>query len=598
MPSGQEVFGSLFETGEAVFRQGDAGHEMYLIQSGSVEVRRESATGDTVLAELGEGGFFGELALIEMRPRTATVVATSPTRLVPLSRTSLFERMASDSDVAVHLITVLCDRIRRTTDRLASIVHEEECHPTHPPSFRAQNVGEDPSAPLIDGTFLATYASIAVDAGEAIVREGDEGETLYIVLEGEIEVTRRVDGTERVVARRGRNEIFGETAIVGDGIRTATVSARTDCRLIPISREDFLTRIRTQPELALFVLQVLVARLHLTLAAIDDPACVYEDAPRPLPPRLSADRPLRVAFVSLASCAGCVVSLLDEPGALQGLTEGFEVTYCPLLMYSDEIGQVDVAVIDGAVRTREEEDVLREARENSRFLVAWGTCATHGGVPAMANDLELEELIEESYGLSQDTFAYYLSGASGVRDHTYQAELLTLHRKAGKALDYVRVDYYVPGCPPDITLLMGLLGEMRTGEPGGDRAAIVCRECRRKPVSDRVTAFSMTFRENGEDELCMTSGGTPCMGFLTRGGCGAVCPESGLACWGCRGSSHSALRRIRAGETYEQVMLAAFARRCGVDQEEVRPMLRAMRRRGNTSLGLDQGFVRDESRMR
>ena len=85
-----------------------------------------------------------------------------------------------------------------------------------------------------------------------------------------------------------------------------------------------------------------------------------------------------------------------------------------LLMDQDQLTEVKIALVDGVVRTRDDEEKLIEVRRKSRFLLAWGTCAALGGIPALANTYELEDLLEESYGQTVDPFSYYLAGDSPV----------------------------------------------------------------------------------------------------------------------------------------------------------------------------------------
>ena len=130
-------------------------------------------------------------------------------------------------------------------------------------------------------------------------------------------------------------------------------------------------------------------------------------------------------------------------------------------MDQEQILETDIAVVDGAVRTREDEEKLNEARRKSRFLVAWGTCAAFGGLPALANAFELEELIEETCGQTIDPYSYYLKGKispAGRHDFGIEEHLL---RKVKKLSDVVRVDFYLPGCPPMTSLPKNLLQELQ-----------------------------------------------------------------------------------------------------------------------------------------
>lgn len=594
MGRGEEVFGSLYDSGEVVFRQGDQGRAMYLVQSGTVRISREGPGGSELLAELGSGDFFGELALLGTARRTASAVASTPARLLPVTQASLLERVARDKGVALHLIDALCRRIDQTTSRLAASMNLG-----HSSGNSGSCLFTEGSAAGIDDSLLSDLRTAGFTAGEVILREGEPGEEMYILLEGQVEITRRVDDGEVVVSRRGRNEVFGEAALVTGGPRNATVRAVESTRVIVMDRAEFFGRLDRDPELALFVLQVLVGRLQQTLSAADSPsaaAAAPSAGPVALPSGLLRRPTLRVALVSLASCSGCVASLIDEPGVLEQFVEGVELVYCPLLVDADEIGQADLALVEGAVRTTEHEEKLRDLRAKTSVLAAWGSCATHGGLPAMANELELEDLIAESYGGARDTFGHYLSGSAALSAGAYSHDSLSLLREARPVHDCVRVDAFVPGCPPPVDLLFGLLDWTRGSESRGQAGGSVCKECTRKP--SREPAGSLTFAvEDDDGRTCLTSLGAPCLGFLTRGGCGASCTRRGLACWGCRGVSAGTVTKMKAGDSLVQVALAALSRRCKVPEEELRPLMRALATRGSTMLGLDHRSSRDEGRL-
>jgi CRP-like cAMP-binding protein len=89
MSQGEDLFGVIYEKGEVVFQPGDFGDTMYIIQSGAVEISQIHGKREIVLALLEKGEFFGEMALLDDHPRSATVTAICQTRLLPLTRSSL-----------------------------------------------------------------------------------------------------------------------------------------------------------------------------------------------------------------------------------------------------------------------------------------------------------------------------------------------------------------------------------------------------------------------------------------------------------------------------------------------------------------------------
>ena len=100
----EELYGTVYEPGTVIFRQGEPGDTLYLIQSGAVEYSYKQGDTETVLTILEKGGFFGEMALFGQERRPVTARATQRTRLLPLTRAALLERVQRDPGVAFHLL--------------------------------------------------------------------------------------------------------------------------------------------------------------------------------------------------------------------------------------------------------------------------------------------------------------------------------------------------------------------------------------------------------------------------------------------------------------------------------------------------------------
>jgi F420-non-reducing hydrogenase small subunit len=363
-----------------------------------------------------------------------------------------------------------------------------------------------------------------------------------------------------------------------------------------IKRDEFSAQIQARPELALYIIQSLCTRLGHLNAILTDPLVSIDAVRQSWRPLLKKHEPVKIAIVSLSTCAGCSAVLLDDEVLAQVL-EMAEIIYCPMLIDRDSIQEADVALIDGVVRLKEDEEKLAEARRKSRFVAAWGTCASFGGIPAEANRFELEELVEETYGHTDDAFAYYLSGKGGIEQTTYQEKGLALLRKAYKLDDFVRVDYYVTGCPPTPALLLQLLSEL-TGQGFEKARPVVCSQCDRKPVKTTLTSLEAFPRGEPESDKCFNSLGILCQGFLTKGGCGAICPQHGLPCWGCRGPAKSALKKMADGDSFEEVVIKGLSRRCKIEEDAIRPLIKLVRKQGHTLFNFERNFVSSLSRIR
>ncbi len=105
-------------------------------------------------------------------------------------------------------------------------------------------------------------------AGEEICREGEPGDAAFIILEGEAEVTVATPHGPLIVAELGRNDIIGETAILCDVPRTATVTAVTELETLRISKENFFQLVSQFPQIGLQVMAELAGRLHHTTQAL------------------------------------------------------------------------------------------------------------------------------------------------------------------------------------------------------------------------------------------------------------------------------------------------------------------------------------------
>ncbi len=607
----EDLYGMVFESGSVIFRQGELGDTMYLIQSGAVEYSYRQGDTETVLTILEKGDFFGEMALFGEERRPATTKTTRQTRLLPLTRAALLERVQHDPGVALHLLKGLYLRIQHADRQIQQAVENNEVlrlalarpeEESKVPSEHVERVTEQAEDSQTDISLRELAAlwdveqeSIGLEPGQSIYSKGDPADAMYVILSGSVEIGAGSGNDRYVLLRLNPGDFFGEAELITDLPRTASATAVTHTELMPIDHEEFYERIKARPELALFILQALSVRLQNIGAVLANPKASIDTVRQSWRPLLRKPERVKVAMVSLSTCAGCSAVFLDQE-VLGEVLEAAEIVYCPMLIDQDRIVEADVALIDGAVRLKEDEEKLEEARMKSRFVVAWGTCASFGGVPAHANRYELEDLIQETYGQTYDAYAYYLSGTGGVEQTTYQEEGIVLLRKAYELDDFVRVDYYVPGCPPVPGLLLQFLEEL-TGQDFRGAKPIVCAECGRRPAKEAVTSLGAFPRV--EDELtCFHSLGALCLGFLTKGGCGAVCPRNMLPCWGCRGPAKVAVTKMADGDSFEEVVISRLIRRCRMEEEQLKPVIKLLRKQGHSLFDFEQNFMSSLSRVR
>jgi F420-non-reducing hydrogenase small subunit len=608
----EELFGTIYEPGAVIFRQGESGDTLYLIQSGAVEYSYRQGETETVLTILEKGDFFGEMALFGQERRPATAKATRQTRLLPLTRASLLERMQQDPGVALHLLRGLYLRIQNADQQIQQAVEKDEVlrlalaksekeSKTLSPD-RGEQVAEPTADTAADITIReladlwdVEQESICFESGQSIFHQGDPGDAMYILLSGSVEIGSGAGPNKYVLLRLGPGDFFGESEVITGLPRTGSATALERTEVMRIDRDEFTERIRERPELALFVLKALSLRLQNIGAILANPRASIDAVRQNWRPLLKKRERVKVSMVSLSTCAGCSAVFLDQE-VLERVFEVADIVYCPMLIDQDYLPEADVALIDGAVRLKEDEEKLEEARMKSRFAVAWGTCAAFGGIPAHANRYELEDLIQETYGQTSDAFAYYLSGTGGVEHKTYQEEGIALLRRAYELDDFVRIDYYVPGCPPLPNLLLQLLGEL-TGRSFKGAKPIVCAECGRRPTKDPVTSLE-AFPRKDQEGTCLHSLGVLCTGFLTKGGCDAICTRHGLPCWGCRGPAKLALEKMADGYSFEEVVIEKLVRRCRMEEAELEPFVKLLRRQGHSLFDFETNFLSSLARVR
>jgi NAD-reducing hydrogenase small subunit len=147
---------------------------------------------------------------------------------------------------------------------------------------------------------------------------------------------------------------------------------------------------------------------------------------------------IRIATASLAGCFGCHMSFLDLDERIVELAEIIQFDRSPFTDI-DHCGFCDIGLIEGGVCNSENVHVLREFRSQCKYLVAVGACAINGGLPALRNFIPLEECLAESY----------LDGI-GVENPQIPSdpELPLLLDKVHPIHEVVKVDYFLPGCPP------------------------------------------------------------------------------------------------------------------------------------------------------
>ena len=164
---------------------------------------------------------------------------------------------------------------------------------------------------------------------------------------------------------------------------------------------------------------------------------------------------VKIATCSLAGCFGCHMSLLDLDERLFELAERVELDRSPLTDIK-ELGDCDLGLIEGGVCNAENVHVLMEFRARCKILVAIGACALNGGVPAMRNQYDLKECLEESY----------LRGIGLVNPQIpNDPEIPLLLNQVHPLHEVVKIDYFLPGCPPSADAIWTFVNQLLSGQP-------------------------------------------------------------------------------------------------------------------------------------
>lgn len=165
-------------------------------------------------------------------------------------------------------------------------------------------------------------------------------------------------------------------------------------------------------------------------------------------------RKLKVATTSLAGCFGCHMSLLDIDERLFELVELVEFDRSPLTDIK-HCGPCDIGFIEGGLCNAENVLVLREFRANCGVLIAVGACAINGGLPAQRNHLPLSSILHEVYQTSPG-----LAAGSAIPNDPE----LPLPLNQVRALhEVVKIDYFIPGCPPSADAIWKVLSDLLAG---------------------------------------------------------------------------------------------------------------------------------------
>jgi F420-non-reducing hydrogenase small subunit len=227
---------------------------------------------------------------------------------------------------------------------------------------------------------------------------------------------------------------------------------------------------------------------------------------------------------------------------------------------------IDVCFFNGSVRSEEQEHMAKLLRKKSKVLVAFGSCAHEGCVPGLANLNDRKEIFEHVYLGTHITNPEKTvpQTKTQVKEGSLKLpEFYDTVRTLGQTVD---VDYYLPGCPPPVKLVLNAIDAIAKNQlpPKGSVLApmkSVCDECPRKKENKRINKIYRVYEKAPEPERCLLEQGIICIGPATRSGCGAQCLNVDMPCTGCGGPCPNAPEQGAA-------MLSALASIMGLETEQ------------------------------
>lgn len=204
---------------------------------------------------------------------------------------------------------------------------------------------------------------------------------------------------------------------------------------------------------------------------------------------------IKLAIFDLTDCEGCELQFLALREKLSDLGQDFEIANWRLASQGKDTGPYDAVFIEGSPITESDIAEVKQARAQSKSVIALGTCACLGGVQSDLAEKDREKNIKSVYGADYTTSS-----------------------KAPKPLSYyIDVDVNLFGCPINPDELEVLLSSLFARKMYRPKNNAVCLDCKK-------AQNACLFLEEGF-----------CLGPVTRGGCGAPCPSGGLRCYGCFG---------------------------------------------------------------
>ncbi|NOK20148.1 cyclic nucleotide-binding domain-containing protein [Corallococcus carmarthensis] len=254
---GREAFVALVEAlevrafwpGQRVVEEGQPGDSMFALVEGRVEVaRRVEGNARQVVATLGPGDFFGEVALVSEGPRLASVEVRERSVLLEFKRQSLARVSAAhpEVDAAVHAYYQrrLVDNLLRTSPLFTNL------------------------SPALKQAMSREFDLRAVPAGQVLLTQGQPGDAFYLLLRGQVQLSLEQPGRIVLLPELREGDVFGEISLLLDKPVSATVRTKTPCVVLRLERAAFERHVVSQPGLKGLLMRMGTERLQQTAKAL------------------------------------------------------------------------------------------------------------------------------------------------------------------------------------------------------------------------------------------------------------------------------------------------------------------------------------------
>ncbi len=275
--------------GDVPLKEGDQGREAFLIHSGKVQIQRNTPYGHYTLADLGPGDLFGETSFIDESGRSGDAKVLEEATLLRLDSNLLTDLFENNPKIRIALYWTfwrsLSQKLRQTNETLAHFFSKSGSSPEREIIARIQTgefqVGMNAKKDLfreqklskMEINFLSSLSKVKrLESDEVVFQEGEPGDSLYVVLEGKILISKLISGAgEEALAILDRGDYFGEMALIDDQPRSADAKAHEGGAVVLAISKDVMSSILDMHKVSSFrLLEILCNMISKRLREIDD----------------------------------------------------------------------------------------------------------------------------------------------------------------------------------------------------------------------------------------------------------------------------------------------------------------------------------------